>query len=62
MTTNGEEALSRIEQHEAVCAERYISIDWKLNVLFHVLGWGGTTLICGMAFVIWHLLTRTQTP
>lgn len=50
-------ALIRIEGHEKVCAVRYESIDWKLTVIFHVLGWGGATLICSMGFVIFHLLT-----
>lgn len=52
------EALSRIETHEQVCAVRYESIDWKLTIIFHVLGWGGTTLIASMGFLIYHLLVR----
>lgn len=59
MPTPGETALSKIETHEQVCAERYKSIEWKLGILFHVLGWGGGTLICGMGFVIWHLVSKT---
>lgn len=53
------DALARIETHEAVCAERYISIDWKLGLIFHILAWGGTTLIGCMGFLIYHLVTRT---
>ena len=52
-------ALSRIATHEAVCAVRYESIDWKLTVIFHIFAWGGGSLICSMAFLIYHLVVRS---
>jgi hypothetical protein len=31
-------AMSRIAAHEAVCAERYRNIEWKMNVVLGGLG------------------------
>ena len=59
MTQADTDALKRIEIHEAVCAERYRGIELRLGWIFHILTWGGTSLLGGMAFLIYHLITRT---
>lgn len=59
MTQNDSDALARIDTHEKVCAERYKTIEWKLGLIFHILSWGGTSLIAGMAFLIYHLLVKS---
>lgn len=59
MTESDSEALTQIRVHEAVCAERYRGIEQRLGMIFHVLAWGGTTLIGCMGFLIYHLVTRS---
>lgn len=53
------DALAKIEQHEAVCAERYKGIEFKMSLIFHIISWGGASLIGGMAFIIWHLVSKS---
>lgn len=54
-----DDALTKILIHEAVCAERYRGIEQRLRMIFHVMAWGGSTLVCSMGFLIYHLLVRS---
>lgn len=49
-------AYDKLEGHERLCAERYLNIHGRIDLLFKVIGWGGA-LVAGLAISIggWSL-------
>lgn len=56
-----DDALTKILIHEAVCAERYLGIERRLRTIFRIIAWGGSSLVTGMAFLIWRLAVKDFT-
>lgn len=52
------QALSRIDAHERVCAERYTQTNKTMGLILHVLAWGTVALITGMGTIIVILATH----
>jgi hypothetical protein len=45
---------SRVSQHEAVCAERYQGIMYRMDRMEKGIIAASFVLICGMATIIWN--------
>lgn len=45
---------ARISEHEAVCAERYAGIIYRMNRIEKVIIGSAVILICSMATIIWN--------
>ncbi len=41
-------ARNAIVSHEAVCAERWVAANQKLDLILKVLGWGGGVVVVAM--------------
>lgn len=50
------QAASRIERHEAVCAERYLNIVNRLDSGAKIMSWAGAALVGAMATIIIMLI------
>jgi len=53
-------AYAKIETHEAVCAQRYDGITFKLNMLFAALGVAITMLLGGGAWALQTIIENQQ--
>jgi hypothetical protein len=53
-----DEAHTKIEAHEDLCAERYSNIHDKLGMIMRVMGWGGATLATVIIAVMGFLAVR----
>lgn len=53
-----DEAHTKIEAHEDLCAERYSNIHDKLGMIMKVMGWGGATLAITIISVMGFLAVR----
>jgi len=52
----------RVEKHEAVCAERWGTINSRVSRI-EALGWSTlTSMIGGLGFVAWYFFTHSVHP
>ena len=55
-----DETLAKLNSHEAVCAERYIQINVRLDRLEKVIIWFAGAMLTGMAGIIYSLLFHAK--
>jgi hypothetical protein len=52
-----EQEAEDLDVHVAVCAERYKSLEYRLDRIERVLWWSTTILMTGMGGIIFKLIT-----